>query len=75
MPRDVLCVVLIIKLLPTQSVLSVISDTRALLEFQTLITNVALPISASSFDPDLVFYRKDLRFTEEEIDRDMEAVM
>ena len=32
-------------------------------------------VSASSFDPDLVFYRNVLRFTEEEIDRDREAAM
>ena len=41
----------------------------------TLITNVTLPISASSFDPDLVHFRKTLRFTEEEIDREREAAM
>ena len=32
-PRDIPCVVLIIELMPTQSVLSVISGTRVLLEF------------------------------------------
>ena len=41
----------------------------------TLITNATFPASASSFDPDLVFYRKVMRFTEEEIDRDREAAM
>ena len=41
----------------------------------TLTTNVTFPISASSFDPDLVHFRKTLRFTEEEIDRDREAAM
>ena len=41
----------------------------------TIITNVTVPSSASSLDPDLVFYRKVLRFTEEEIDRDREAAM
>ena len=41
----------------------------------TVVTNVTLPISASSFDPDLVHFRKTLRFTEEEIDRYREAAM
>ena len=41
----------------------------------TIITNVTFPSSASSLDPDLVFYRKVLRLTEEEIDRDREAAM
>ena len=41
----------------------------------TLTTNVTFPISASSFDPDLVHFRKTLRFTEEEIDREREAAM
>ena len=41
----------------------------------TIITNVTFPISASSFDPDLVHFRKTLRFTEEEIDREREAAM
>ena len=41
----------------------------------TLITNVTFPISANPLDPDLVFYRKVLRFTDEEIDHDREAAM
>ena len=41
----------------------------------TLVTNVTFPASASSLDSDLDFYRKVLRFTEEEIDRDREAAM
>ena len=41
----------------------------------TLVTNVTFPSSASSLDPDLVFYRKILRLTEEEIDRDREVAM
>jgi len=41
----------------------------------TITANVTLPISASNLDPDLVFYRNILRFTEEEIDRDREAAM
>ena len=41
----------------------------------TLVTNVTIPISASSFDPDLLHFRKTLRFTEEEIDREREAAM
>ena len=43
--------------------------------FKATITNVTFPISASSFDPDLVHFRKTLRFTEEEIDRAREAAM
>ena len=35
----------------------------------TITANVTFPISASSLDPDLVFYRNILHFTEEEIDR------
>ena len=34
----------------------------------TLVTNVTFPVSAPFLDSDLVFYRKVLRFTEEEID-------
>ena len=41
----------------------------------TVTTNVTIPASASYLDPDLVFFRKVLRFTEEEIDRDREAAM
>ena len=41
----------------------------------TLVTNVTFPASASFLDSDLVFYRRVLRFTEEEIDRDREAAM
>ena len=41
----------------------------------TITANVTFPISASNLDADLVFYRKILRFTEEEIDRDREAAM
>ena len=41
----------------------------------TVATNVTFPASASSFDPDLVFYRKVMRFTEEEIDRERDAAM
>ena len=37
--------------------------------------NVTFPITASFFDPDLVHFRKTLRFTEEEIDREREAAM
>ena len=44
--------------------------------FKAAITVTAnVTVSASSFDPDLVFYRNVLRFTEEEIDRDREAAM
>ena len=43
--------------------------------FKATITIVTIPITASSFDPDLVHFRKTLRFTEEEIDRDWEAAM
>ena len=41
----------------------------------TITANVTFPISASSLDPNLVFYRKVLHFTEEEIDRDRETAM
>ena len=41
----------------------------------TLTANVTFPITASSFDPDLVHLRKTLRFTEEEIDHEREAAM
>ena len=41
----------------------------------TITANVTFPISASYFDPDLVFYRKVLRFTKDEIDRDREVAM
>ena len=41
----------------------------------TVVANVTLPISASPLDPDLVFYREVLHFTEEEINRDREAAM
>ena len=44
--------------------------------FKAAITVTAnVTVSARSFDPDLVFYRNVLRFTEEEIDRDREAAM
>ena len=41
----------------------------------TITANVTFPISASSLDPNLFFYRKVLRFTEEEIDHDRETAM
>ena len=41
----------------------------------TRTANVTIPLSSSDLDADLVFYRKVLRFTEEEIDRDREAAM
>ena len=41
----------------------------------TLVTNVTYPASASSLDSDLVFYRKVMRFTEVEIDRETKAAM
>ena len=41
----------------------------------TIISNVTFPSSASSLDPDLVFYRKILRLTEEEINRDREVAL
>ena len=41
----------------------------------TLTANVTFPISASPLDPDLVYYREVLRFTEEEIDQDREVAM
>ena len=41
----------------------------------TLVTNVTIPISASSFDPDLLHFRKTLCFTEEEINHEREAAM
>ena len=41
----------------------------------TITLNVTIPISANYFDPDLVFYKKVLRFTEDEIDREREAAM
>ena len=41
----------------------------------TLAVNVTFPTPVNFVDPDLVFYRKVLRFTEEEIDRDREAAM
>ena len=41
----------------------------------TLVTNVTFPISASFLDPNHVYYREVLRFTEEEIDREREAAI
>ena len=41
----------------------------------TFVTNVTLPISTDFLDPDLVFCRKVLCFTEEEIDRETKAAM
>ena len=41
----------------------------------TIITNVTFSNTPSVLDSDLVFYRKVLRFTEEEIDRDREAAL
>ena len=41
----------------------------------TLVTNVTYPASATFLDSDLVFYRKFVRFTEEEIDRETKAAM
>ena len=41
----------------------------------TLVINVTFPTSASYLDPDYFYYRKVLRFTEEEIDQDREAAM
>ena len=41
----------------------------------TVVTNVTFPTSASSLDPNHVFYREVLRFTEEEIDREREAAI
>ena len=41
----------------------------------TLINNVTLPNPTRFLDSDLVFYRKVLRYTEEEIDWDTEAAM
>ena len=41
----------------------------------TVTVNATFPNSASDLDSDLIFYRKVLRFTEEEIDQDREAAM
>ena len=41
----------------------------------TITANVTFPISANPLDPDFVFYREVLRFTEEEIDRDRDAAL
>ena len=41
----------------------------------TVVTNVTFPSLANTFDPDLVHFRKTLRFTEEDIDGDREAAM
>ena len=41
----------------------------------TTVTIVTIPITASSFDTDLVHFRNTLCFTEEEIDREREAAM
>ena len=41
----------------------------------TLITNVTYPASSNFLDPELVYYRKILRFTEQEIDREREAAI
>ena len=40
----------------------------------TVVANVTIPISGF-LDPDLLFYKKVLRFTQEEIDQDTEAAM
>ena len=41
----------------------------------TLITNVTYPVSSNFLDPELVYYREILRFTEQEIDREREAAI
>ena len=41
----------------------------------TDVTNVTFPASRSFLDPDHVFYRELLRFTDEEIDREQEAAI
>ena len=41
----------------------------------TVVANVTFSDSASSLDPDLVFYRQVMRFTEDEIDRDRKAAV
>ena len=40
-----------------------------------VVTIVTFSSSANAFDPDLVHFRKTLRFTEEEIDREREVAM
>ena len=41
----------------------------------TVVTNVTFPASRSFLDPDHVFYREILHFTDEEIDREREAAI
>ena len=41
----------------------------------TVVTNVTFPTSASFLDPNHVFYREVMCFTEEEIDREREAAI
>ena len=41
----------------------------------TLITNVTYPVSSNFLDPELVYYKEILRFTEQEIDREREAAI
>ena len=41
----------------------------------TVATNVTYPTEGSFFDPDYVFYKEILRFTDEEIDREREAAI
>ena len=41
----------------------------------TVVTNGTYPASDSLMDPDLVFYRETLCFTDEEIDREREAAI
>ena len=41
----------------------------------TAVTNVTVSLSGGLFDPDHVFYREVLRFTDEEIDREIEAAI
>ena len=41
----------------------------------TVVTNVIYPASRSFLEPDHVFYREVLRFTDEEIDREREAAI
>ena len=41
----------------------------------TVVTNVTVSLSGGLFDPDHVFYREVLHFTDEEIDREIEAAI
>ena len=41
----------------------------------TVVTNVTFSISSNFLDPDNVFYREVLHFTDEEIDREKEAAI